>query len=102
MEVIRAVVWADRSKSDLKRIFTFNKELHGFDKASSIVNDLINDIEAELIGKLDVSVKDQEFSHLDDCKKIFNGHHKISFVSRGNIASIIRVFDMRQHPDKNR
>jgi plasmid stabilization system protein ParE len=63
MEIISAVVWADRSKSDLKRIFNFNKELHGFDKASKIINNLIDDAEAELLGKLGVFARDQEFIH---------------------------------------
>jgi hypothetical protein len=63
---------------------------------------LIDDNETELLGKLNVFARDQEFTHLDDCKKIFDGNHKITFVSRGNVVNIIRVFDMRQHPDKNK
>lgn len=102
MEKIVKVIWTDRSLLDLRKIIVFNAELHGEVKARSIAAGLVNDAEKSLVGTLDVAAKDQQFSHMKDYKKLLNGNHKITFRSENRIAYIVRVFDMRQHPDKNK
>ncbi len=102
MEIIKEVFWSYRSNQDLIKTFSYYKQIHDSQTASRIISDLVKNTEAELIEKLDVAAIDQEFSHLGNCKKLFIGNYKISFISKGHVAYIIRVFGMKQDPDKNK
>jgi plasmid stabilization system protein ParE len=101
VEKITEVIWTGRSLTDLRKIVIFNTELHDEERAFQIPEGIVNDVENELLGSLDVAARDQQFSHINNYKKLLNGHHKITFRSENHTAYIVRVFDMRQHPDKN-
>lgn len=102
MEKVSKVIWTKRSSFDLRKIFDFNTELKDIEKAGEIVDSIIDSVERSLIDKFDVGAKDQQFAHKGDYKKLLFGMYKVTFRSENGIAYVVRVFDMRQHPDKNR
>ena len=96
------LVWTERAESDLKTIYEFNCDTIGEAKAWDLVLELERFISETLSQTMDVSMPDFQFFHLSsDYRKILKGRHKVTFVERGGKKIILRIFDSRQHPDKN-
>ncbi len=103
METLNNLIfWTTRSKRDLAKILSFNTDLFNLKKAKEIAYK-IEDCTKVLIRFPKIGAIDNEFLHLKiNYRKIFQHHCKITYRVGKNKIFIIRVFDMRQHPNKNR
>jgi plasmid stabilization system protein ParE len=100
------IIWTKRASNDLEKITKFNKEIFGAEKAFEISRNLIqvpsilknSTIDYTKIGQIDDS-----FIHLKrEYRKLITNYYKITFrISKENIY-LIRVFDTRQNPTKNK
>ena len=96
------IIWTDRAEKDLRKGYMFNIDALGEPKAWEIAQDVYNSTSEILSKDFIPKVADQQFSHLGrEYFKIFRGHYKITFRAEGEVRYVLRVFDMRQHPDKN-
>lgn len=105
-KVIKPVVWSKRATKDLGEITEFYIQLYGVTKTRIIVTEIRksteilerNDIDASKIGALD-----KQFSHLKyTYRKLNNGYCKITYRESKTNIYIVRVFDTRQNPTKNK
>ena len=103
---IKSVVWTSRATKDLEKITLFYIELYGYAKARKIASELrqttdileYKDIDTSKIGAID-----ETFEHLKrNYRKLLNHHCKITYREGKTKFYIVRVFDTRQHPDKNK
>jgi plasmid stabilization system protein ParE len=103
---VKPVYWANRSVKDLERITRFNFQLLGVEKAISIAIELqqltkISENPTYDFSKIG-SVND-EFKHLKrNYRKLLLGNYKITYREGKTKIYINRVFDTRQHPNKNK
>ena len=102
----KPVVWSLRATKDLEKITRFYIDLYGHDKARKIVLDLREcteilereDIDTSEIGTIDVAI-----IHLkQNYRKLLHHHFKITYREGKTKFYIVRVFDTRQHPNKNK
>ncbi|WP_010179778.1 type II toxin-antitoxin system RelE/ParE family toxin [Aquimarina agarilytica] len=105
-EVIKSVVWTKRASKDLEKVTKFNLKLYGADKALKIATNLREStdiLESSVINVTEYGQVDGAFLHLKyDYRKLISNHCKITYrVGRENIY-IVRVFDTRQNPSKNK
>lgn len=100
------IEWTSRAKKDLRKVYLFNCELAGEDKAFKLINqiiiriDMLSDSRFVQIGSID-----EQFSHLrHKYKKLIEGNIKITYrLSESKpVVYINRVFDTRQNPLKNK
>ena len=102
-EVEIQIEWTDRAKADLNKIYNFETEVQGEEKAWNLILHLMSITEDALRQKIDPGVVDIQFSHLGkNYRKLLEGNHKITYRKESQVRYVIRVFDMRQHPDKNK
>ena len=103
---IKAVVWSSRATKDLENITRFYIKLYGFSKARKIATKLRQcteilerkDIDTSKIGAID-----EAFTHLKrNYRKLLIHHCKITYREGETKFYIVRVFDTRQHPNKNK
>ena len=105
-KVVKPVEWTTRATNDLEKVTKFNVKLYGSKKALEISTDLLkstkilenSDVDLTECGSIDTA-----FSHLKyEYRKLINNHVKITYrIGMTNIY-IVRVFNTRQHPNKNR
>lgn len=105
-KIIKPVQWTTRATKDLHKITKFYIELYGKGKARSIALELrqkTEDLEREDIDTSEIGSIDDAFTHLKyEYRKLLHHHVKITYrISKSNIY-IVRVFDTRQHPRKNK
>lgn len=103
---IKPVELTARAIKDLNKIKDFNTELYGEIKAQEITDTIFKRL--EILGNPDVDLTgvgtiDTAFSHLKHqyCKLILP-HYKITYREGKVKIYVIRVFDTRQHPNKNK
>lgn len=102
----KIINWTKRASKDLEKITRFNKNLFGSEKAFEISKELLktpdilkkSTVDTEKIGQLDDS-----YNHLKrEYRKLLINYYKITYrIGKENIF-IIRVFDTRQNPIKNK
>jgi len=104
--IIKPVFWTTRATKDLKKVTRFYGQLYGTEKAKEIAlkirksTDILEnpDFDFSKIGTVDSS-----FSHLKRTyRKLFNGYCKITYREGNKYIYIVRVFEERQNPTKNR
>lgn len=102
---IKSVLWTTRPTNDLEKITKFYIDLYGHSKARKIATELResteilehNDIDTSKIGEID-----EAFAHLKrKYRKLLNHHCKITYREGITKFYVVRVFDTRQHPNKN-
>jgi plasmid stabilization system protein ParE len=104
-EIVKSVYWTTRSVKDLEKIFLFNAKLFDYNKAIEIVSEIRksteiieNTLQFDEIGSIDES-----FIHLKfDYRKLIIHHCKITYRVGKTKIYIVRVFDTRQKPTKNK
>jgi len=105
-KVIKPVVWSTRSTKDLEKITKFYIELYGRTKTRKIITELRKSTEILEQKNLDCSkigAIDESFSHLKkEYRKLITHHCKITYREGKTKIYVVRVFDTRQHPNKNR
>lgn len=105
-KVIKSVIWSTRSTKDLEKITKFYVKLYGASKSRKIVTELRESTEILEQDNLDsskIGAIDEDFSHLkQDYRKMINHHCKITYREGKTNIFIVRVFDTRQNPNKNK
>jgi len=98
--------WTSRAVKDLKKIYHFYTEQIGEEKSFRLVNSLVDKVDVLSDGRFSkVGAVDDEFTHLKrQYKKLIFKNIKITYrlSSSKSVIYIIRVFDTRQNPLKNR
>ncbi len=103
---IKSVVWSSRATKDLEKITRFYIDLYGYSKAREIATELRQSteiLEREDIDTSKIGAIDETFTHLKrNYRKLLNHHCKITYREGRTKFYIVRVFDTRQHPNKNK
>lgn len=84
----------------------FYSELYGTSKAIKIVAEIrqaTEILEQKTLDTSKIGSIDESFSHLKHTyRKLIKHHCKITYREGNTKIYIVRVFDTRQHPDKNK
>ncbi len=98
--------WTNRATKDLEKITRFNLKLYSVKKTIEISQNILNT--PKILQNSSINIKelgqiDESFNHLKrKYRKIITSHYKITYrIGKGKIY-IVRVFDTRQNPNKNR
>lgn len=104
--IVKTIALTSRAVKDLKKVKTFNSKLHGRDKVQEIIDAIFERLEILEDPKTDfteIGAIDEDFSHLKySYRKLIAHHCKITYREGKSKVYIIRVFDTRQHPNKNK
>lgn len=102
----KEIIWTNRSVKDLRKVYNFNKDLHGEEKSFELIQQIIVRIEFLTDRTFtEMGLLDNDFAHLKrDYRKLIEGYHKISYRESKDKSKIYvnRIFDTRQHPSKNK
>ena len=95
-----------RALKDLQKIRGFNDELYGVPKSISIINTIFKTIDVLETHKFDYSETfsiDEDFIHLKyEYRKLIENHYKITYRKSKAKIYVVRIFDTRQNPNKNK
>jgi hypothetical protein len=84
----------------------FYAELYGEEKSKEIANNIflkVQLLESENVDLTNVGAIDEQFSHLKhQYRKLIDKYCKITYREGQTKMYVVRVFDMRQNPNKNR
>lgn len=102
-----SILFTNRAKEDLKRIEIFNTALYGKQTSNKIIKSIFNRIsilESSESNFTEIGSIDTSFPHLKRTyRKLIEEQYKITYrVSKDSIIYIVRIFDMRQNPIKNK
>ena len=104
--IIKPVAWTNRATRDLEKVTKFNLKLYGVEKALEISTNLRKSTEILESTSIDVTEYgqiDEQFLHLKhEYRKLINNHCKITYRIGKRDIYIVRVFDTRQNPIKNK
>lgn len=103
---VKPVVLTTRAIKDLKKIKTFNTKLYGKTKAQEI-NDVIFErltiLENTEVDFSEIGAIDLAFLHLKyEYRKLIEHYIKITYREGNDKIYVVRAFDTRQHPNKNK
>ena len=98
--------WTSRATKDLRKVYNFYTELINEEKSFELILKILERVDF-LSDKRFVKMGpiDEEFKHLKrEYKKLIEGDIKITYrlSTTEPVVYINRVFDTRQHPNKNR
>ncbi len=97
------IVFDHRALKDLDRIHAFTILTQDKKKADQLIFQIRGFIEQRIGGAIDGGIADSRYEGFSGkLKKIIYGHYRISYLKTGNFRIVLRVFDTRQHPHKNR
>lgn len=103
---VKLVKWTTRATKDLEKTASFYIRLYGFEQARKILTQIRKSTEILESNNLDASqigAVDNDFSHLKrEYRKLIIHHCKITYREGKNNIYVVRVFDTRQHPNKNK
>jgi len=104
--VIKPVFWTTRATKDLEKTIKFYIKLYGAKKALEIATELRKHTEVLEKENVDTSLVgsiDESFLHLKHTyRKLTKEHCKITYREGKTKIYIVRVFDTRQNPKKNK
>lgn len=103
---IKPVKLTNRAIKDLNKVKSFNKDLFGEEKAQIFIDEIfqkISILESRNVDLKKIGSIDESFSHLKNIyRKLLHRYYKITYREGLNKIYVIRVFDTRQNPSKNR
>lgn len=104
--IVKPITLTSRALKDLKKVKTFNSRLHSKAKVQEIIETIFEKLEIFEDPKTDfteIGAIDEDFSHLKySYRKLIAHHCKITYREGKSKIYIVRVFDTRQHPNKNK
>lgn len=104
--IIKPVFWTTRATKDLEKTTKFYIKLYGAKKAGKIATELrqyTESLERENVDTSRTGSIDESFSHLKHVyRKLTKEHCKITYREGKTKIYIVRVFDTRQNPNKNK
>ena len=90
----------------MQKIRGFNDLLYGVSKSKEIINTIFETIEILENPDVDfteIGAIDEDFVHLKyDYRKLIESHYKITYRKSKNKIYVVRIFDTRQNPNKNK
>lgn len=103
---MKPVKLTSRAVKDLKKVKKFNTKLFGEIKAQEIIDAIFGRLEILENPESDFSEIgpiEEDFAHLKyDYRKLIEHHCKITYREGKSKFYVIRIFDTRQHHQKNR
>lgn len=106
MEKVKPVLWTDRAFKDLSKIFDFLIKNHDEVSAHNQITAIVERVEVLENAEYEFSkigAIDDSFLHLKrNYRKLLEGNYKITYREGRSTIYIIRVFDTRRNPNKNR
>ncbi len=104
--LIKPVELTSRAIKDLKKIKSFNSDLYGAPRAQGIIDeifDLLETLENPDFDFSEIGEVDKDFEHLKyPYRKLSLPHCKITYRKGKTKIYVIRIFDTRQNPKKNK
>ena len=106
--VVKPVKFTKRALKDLEKIYTFNTEVLEIPntKAKEISHHIVDAtriLESSEFDSKNIGSIDESFSYLkQEYRKIFYKEYKITYRNGKDKIYITRMFDMNQHPNKNK
>lgn len=104
--IIKPVFWTTRATKDLEKTTKFYIKLYGVKKAGEIATGLRKHtevLEQEDVDTSKIGSIDESFLHLKYIyRKLRKEHCKITYREGKSKIYIVRVFDTRQNPNKNK
>lgn len=95
-----------RALKDLQKIRTFNDVLYDETKSKEIISSIFQRVEILETPDVDfteIGSIDEDFIHLTyEYRKLIEGHYKITYRKGKKVIYVVRVFDTRQNPSKNK
>ncbi len=102
-EKIIPLFWSARAKKDLKKIYEFEQKIIGEEKSYELVKSIVFSGEKLKEHLYRNYLVDETFKHLKhQYYKQYHQRYKITNRHTAENIFIVRVFDMRKHPDGNR
>ncbi len=99
-------MWTTRATKDLEKITKFYIKLYGYSKARQIAIELRKStevLEHENVDTSKIGAIDDTFIHLKrNYRKLIEHHCKITYREGKTKIYVVRVFDTRQNPNKNK
>ena len=90
----------------MQKISVFNDNLYGASKSKEIIDDIFKELEILenlTINFTEIGAIDEEFIHLKyEYRKLVINHYKITYRKGKSAIYIVRIFDTRQNPSKNK
>ncbi len=104
--LIKPVDLTSRAIKDLKKIKSFNLDLYGIVRAQEIIDaifELLETLENPNYNFTDIGEVDKDFDHLKySYRKLIQHHCKITYRIGKTKIYVVRFFDTRQNPKKNK
>jgi plasmid stabilization system protein ParE len=95
-----------RALKDLQKIRKFNDNFYSVLKSKEIINDLfklMEILESSDADFTEIGSIDEDFVHLKhQYRKLIESYYKITYRKGKEKIYIVRIFDTRQHPRKNK
>lgn len=95
-----------RALKDLQKVRGFNDLLYGVSKSKEMINTIFETIEILENPDVDfteIGAIDEDFVHLKyDYRKLITSHYKITYRKNKSKIYVVRIFDTRQNPNKNK
>ena len=95
-----------RALKDLQNVRGFNDLLYGVSKSKKIINTIFETIEILENPDVDfteIGAIDEDFVHLKyDYRKLITSHYKITYRKNKSKKYVVRIFDTRQNPNRNK
>ena len=95
-----------RALKDLQKIRGFNDVLYGVPKSKETINTIFKTIEILENPDFDfteIGSVDEDFLHLKyEFRKLIENHYKITYRKSKSKIYVVRIFDTRQNPNKNK
>ena len=102
-KITKPIIWTQRALKDLNKIYEFNAENIGNDKAVQKIITKVEILEKTSFDYSTIGAADEDFSHLKyHYRKLIESHYKITYRVGSTKIYINRIFDTRQNPNKNK
>ena len=99
-------MWTTRATKDLEKVTKFYIDLYGASKARTNATELRQStdiLERENVDLSQIGAVDEAFAHLKhNYRKLIKGDIKITYRVGKTKIYVVRIFDTRQNPNKNK
>lgn len=100
---VKGVFWTNRSKSDVQKTISFYKKLYGKERTKKLISSAVQAVEDLENGITKRGAIDDGMSHLKRTyRKLVINHIRVSYREGKDKIYIVRFFDTRQHPNKQK
>lgn len=105
-KINKPLFWTQRALADFNKINNFNEQLFGNEKSFEITESIVQKILLLVNPAFDyttIGSSDEAFAEYKrEYRKLIESHYKITYRIGKSKIYIIRIFDTRQNPRKNK